>query len=244
MKNNSNNVFEFAANTLTINGTAYPVEYSINPTGDVYAFVTAKNEDGEQVQMRVRIPATDDRHADALKAAKEERAQREQAKAAQEQAQTAQGASKPAFDDTRRVVKPRRPQPAGLAAYWEKRRREKQAVQEQAQPEEQAQTVEQAQPVEQAQTAQADAKQTRGPVPEKTFIGAEIKGKGWKIFFDGDHARTRVIFAKQPSKAAREAVEKAGFYWSPVLESWNKKLTFKAFRAAQTLAGELKAICG
>ena len=89
-----------------------------------------------------------------------------------------------------------------------------------------------------------DPKQTRGPVPEKAFVGTTLKGKGWKILFDGDHARTRVIFTRKPSKAAREAVEKAGFYWSPVMESWNKKLTHKAFRAAQALALELRAVCG
>ncbi|MBO5187263.1 MAG: hypothetical protein J6B91_09510, partial [Prevotella sp.] len=89
-----------------------------------------------------------------------------------------------------------------------------------------------------------DPKQTRGPVPEKAFVGTTLKGKGWKILFDGDHDRTRVIFTRKPSKAAREAVEKAGFYWSPVMESWNKKLTHKAFRAAQALALELRAVCG
>ena len=85
-------------------------------------------------------------------------------------------------------------------------------------------------------------KQARGPVPEKTFIGDSIQGKGWKILFDGDAARTRVIFDGKPSKAARALVEKAGFYYSAAMDSWNKKLTFKAYRAAQALSGELLAL--
>lgn len=99
---------------------------------------------------------------------------------------------------------------------------------------------------EQAQEEQpaCDPKQARGPVPDKLFVGMEIKGKGWKIVFDGSYDRTRVIFKRKPSNAAREAVQAAGFYWSPAMESWNKKLTRKAFRAAQELALQLRTICG
>ncbi len=89
----------------------------------------------------------------------------------------------------------------------------------------------------------ADGKQTRGPVPEKTFIGQIIEGKGWRILFDGETGRTRVIFDAAPSDAARAAVEKAGFYFSAVMNSWNKKLTFKAYRAAQALSVELQTVC-
>lgn len=89
-----------------------------------------------------------------------------------------------------------------------------------------------------------DPKQARGPVPDKAFIGLEIKGKGWKIVFDGSYDRTRVIFKRKPSNAAREALDKHGFFWSPAMQSWNKKLTHKAFRAAQALAMELRTICG
>lgn len=90
----------------------------------------------------------------------------------------------------------------------------------------------------------ADPKQARGPVPEKTFIGQVIQGNGWKICFDGITERTRVIFSADPTDAARAAVENAGFYYSPNMNSWNKKLTFKAYRAAQKLAQELTRVCG
>lgn len=89
-----------------------------------------------------------------------------------------------------------------------------------------------------------DPKQARGPVPDKAFVGLEIRGKGWKIVFDGSYDRTRVIFKRKPSNAAREALDKHGFFWSPAMQSWNKKLTHKAFRAAQALAMELRTICG
>ena len=81
------------------------------------------------------------------------------------------------------------------------------------------------------------------PKPRKDFIGMEIKGKGWMIYFDGEHERTRVIFKRKPSDNVREAVKAAGFYWSPVMKSWNKKLTNKAFMAAQNLAIDLRKLC-
>lgn len=97
-------------------------------------------------------------------------------------------------------------------------------------------------PAAQEQPAR-DPKQARGPIPDKHFIGTEIKGRGWRILFDGDNQRTRIIFKNMPSKAVRELVQNAGFYWSPSLQSWNKKLTFKAYRAAQDLSAQLRAVC-
>ena len=79
-------------------------------------------------------------------------------------------------------------------------------------------------------------------IPEKTFIGETISGKGWRIFFDGEAQRTRVCFDAAPTDAARAAVEKAGFYFSAALNSYNKKLTFKAHRAAVALSGDLAAL--
>ena len=86
------------------------------------------------------------------------------------------------------------------------------------------------------------AKQPCKDVPEKFFVGMEIKGRGWRIEFSGSYERTRVIFKHKPSDRALEAVKRHGFYWSPVMKSWNKKLTHKAWRAAQALAMELERI--
>ena len=90
--------------------------------------------------------------------------------------------------------------------------------------------------------ATRDPKQARGPVPEKTFIGETIQGNGWKIIFDSEANRTRVIFEKTPTAAAKAATENAGFYYSSAMNSWNKKLTFKAYRAAKALSSQLSEL--
>ncbi|NLV58652.1 MAG: hypothetical protein GXY67_07760 [Clostridiales bacterium] len=158
-------------------------------------------------------------------------------------------------------------QPAALAAYWEKRRAQKAAQQAAQEPEAeptaepvavqaqepkpmpvQAKESKAVEPVTVEPVAVAqderDPKQARGPVPDKNFVGKEIAGNGWKILFDAAQERTRVIFEGEPTKAALVTVEKAGFYWSTVMQSFNKKLTFKAYRAAQALALDLRAVCG
>ena len=43
-------------------------------------------------------------------------------------------------------------------------------------------------------------------------------------------------------KEARELVKAAGFAWSPKMGSWNKGLTWKAYRAAQKLAADLNGL--
>ena len=87
--------------------------------------------------------------------------------------------------------------------------------------------------------AEAAAKQRHGDVPEMLFIGTAIEGKTWRILFDGDTQKTRVIFRRVPSAAVRSIVKDAGFYWSPSLGSWNKGLNHRAFRAALDLKNQL-----
>ena len=98
----------------------------------------------------------------------------------------------------------------------------------------------QAQEEPQEEQPAPDPKQARGPVPEKTFIGTSISGHGYSIVFDGGCNRTRVIVTDDVKEKARPIIEKAGFYYSAALDSWNKKLTFRAYRAAQALAAELE----
>lgn len=86
-----------------------------------------------------------------------------------------------------------------------------------------------------------DPKAARGPVPEKTFIGTTIEGKGWRIFFDGATERTRIILSDDAAPTVKAAVVEAGFYYSAKMGSYNKKLTFKAYRAAKKLAEQLNA---
>ena len=87
-----------------------------------------------------------------------------------------------------------------------------------------------------------DPKQARGAIPEKTFVGTSIKGARYEIIFDAETQRTRVIVPKEYRDAARATIEKAGFYYSAPLDSWNKKLTFRAYRAAVALAAELEKV--
>ena len=82
----------------------------------------------------------------------------------------------------------------------------------------------------------------RSDTPAKTFVGTEITGKGWRIKFNGEADRTQVSFDGEPTDAARAALDAAGFFLSPRTNTWNKKLTFKAYRKAQALAVELNKL--
>ena len=92
-----------------------------------------------------------------------------------------------------------------------------------------------------AQDQPAPAQDKPAPA-DKPWIGTTITGKGWNIAFDAKAGRTRVLFQAAPTDAQKAAIESAGFYWSAQLKSWNKKLTCKAYRAAQALAATLNAL--
>lgn len=90
--------------------------------------------------------------------------------------------------------------------------------------------------------AHAPVQDKPAPAIAKPWIGTTITGRGWNIAFDEQAQRTRVLFQAQPTDAQKAAIEKAGFFWSNQLQSWNKKLTCKAYRAAQELATALNAL--
>ena len=94
-----------------------------------------------------------------------------------------------------------------------------------------------ADPVEAAEEPQEPAKERT--IPEKTFIGTAITGRGYAIIFDKATERTRVILSDPTNRKARAAIKEAGFYYSPSAKSWNRKLTFRAYRAANALAAVL-----
>ena len=79
-------------------------------------------------------------------------------------------------------------------------------------------------------------------IPEKTFIGTAITGRGYAIIFDKATERTRVILSDPTNRKARAAIKEAGFFYSPSAKSWNRKLTFRAYRAANVLAAQLDKI--
>lgn len=95
-----------------------------------------------------------------------------------------------------------------------------------------------------------DAPKAQAPAPVqdaalavcKAWIGSTITGKGWRIVFDGDAQRTRVIFDAKPTAAQAAAVDAARFYYSPSMGSYNKHLTCKAYKAAQALAQTLAGL--
>ena len=97
-------------------------------------------------------------------------------------------------------------------------------------------------PAPEAEQAKAAAPAKQAAQVEKPWIGTAIEGKGWRIAFDEQSQRTRLIFDEQPTDAQKAAIDAAGFFWSAQLQSWNKKLTCKAHRAALELAETLKAI--
>ena len=222
--------FTFTADSFTCNGKTYPARYEAADGGAVFVYTAAEDAAGKEIRIRF-----DESHPDfkALQAVLSPAAPVEDP----------QPVESPAAEEERPAGIPEGYTATTTAAgnvitVQRNEYDEEQTAEDAPQPvEETAAPVEapaaDPQPVEAAQPRQ---------IPEKTFIGESITGKGWKIFFDGHAARTRVIFENTPTDAARAAVEKAGFYFSAAMDSWNKKLTFKAYRAAQALAGELSAL--
>lgn len=68
--------------------------------------------------------------------------------------------------------------------------------------------------------------------PEKHFAGTEICGSGFKIVFDG---KTRVIVSDL-SEEQKAMITDAGFFYNTTTKSYNKKMTWRAYRSALRLA--------
>ena len=206
-------IYTFHETTLTCKGVEFPVEYNIcSKDGSVFAFVILDVEPNGYRHKQKIVIRPDEPEYPAALAA---------AKAA------AASGKRPETISTgyRKITTPD-------GSVIEKT----ETVQEE--PKAAAVKTIQAEP----EQVVRDPKQARGPIPEKTFIGETIQGNGWKILFDGATNRTRVIFDKAPTAAAKAATENAGFYYSSAMNSWNKKLTFKAYRAAKTLSGQLSEL--
>lgn len=231
---NTNTAASFTLDTLSINGKSFPASYSVTPSGTVYAFVTIL-EDGKPVNLRVKIEPSEAAYGAALAAARKESTEAQPAQEpstpAAVQAAPVQEASAPAQPSKAKA--PRKAKAATIPAN--------EPAQEPAQA---APVQEPSTPAAVVQAAAAPAQEPSTPanVPEKAFIGQTIQGTGWKIVFDGDASRTRVIVQDDAPEAIRAAVQAAGFFWSKPLASFNKKLTFKAYRAAQALALQLHTI--
>ena len=88
---------------------------------------------------------------------------------------------------------------------------------------------------------QAPPKPARGPGKPLDFSGQTITGDGWQIVFDAALQRTRVIIQEADRAKLAPLAEAAGFYYSVNTDSWHKKLTHKARRAALALADAFRA---
>ena len=101
-----------------------------------------------------------------------------------------------------------------------------------------------AEPVPEARPRRtAPEKPARGPGKPLDFIGQVLSGNGWQIVFDTGLQRTRVIISEAAREKAAPLAEAAGFYYSANTDSWHKKLSHKAHRAAEALAEKLRAAC-
>lgn len=209
--------YTFTSNTVTVGEKTFPAEYSITPSGSVIVFVDI----GAPERVKVRFQP-DHEEYDAARAA-------------------AMDAQTPTEERPETISTAADPAPVERPAEEEQPAADPAPVEQPA--EERPETISAAADPAPAQQEERDPKQARGPIPEKSFIGTSIDGNGWTILFDGVNMRTRVCFENQPAPAVRAAVERAGFYYSPTLNSFNKKLTFKAYRAAQALSAELSTMC-
>ena len=225
------NKFEFAPDALTVNGSRLPASYAVE--GETVCITVQVEQDGCTLPLRIDFTPNHPDHPAALAVAQAAGIRPE----AQPEPEEAPTMLTTLQNDLAICLQPLTI-PAELlpevnaAPDFEP----VQSSAEEAAPS--ALPV----PFESTPEAPADTAQAARPA-EKTFIGTRIEGRGWLIYFDEAAARTRVILNREPSAAVLQAVTAAGFYWSDRMGSFNKKLTWRAFRAAQALAQQLTALC-
>lgn len=213
------NTWNFAPNSVTVNGQTFPASYSLARGGDVYVFTALRAAaDAPEMPVRVHISADMPMHAEAVAAAQ----------AAKDKPASVQAAPAP-------VDKPA-PVRAAPAPVGKPAPAKKASAPAKAKP-----AAEDKPSAPATKPAPVQDKPAAAPT-DKPWIGTTITGNGWNIAFDQQAGRTRVLFQAQPTDAQKAAIENAGFYWSAQLNSWNKKLTCKAYRAAQALAVALNAL--
>lgn len=272
--NTKTTAYTFAPDAITCKGKTFPVEYTIQPSGTVTAFVQLDDR-----RVRVRFDEGTAEYTPARAAAEAARAAWTAARAEKAEKKEEAPAAAPERAETIPAKKPRAKKPA---AAKKPAKQERPATIPADKPAERPETISPAEedytimskdgvviaqcshsteicdklsaakqeerhetiptPAVLPVTPAADPKAARAAAPEKTFAGTEIAGNGWKILFDVDQQRTRIIFADAPTDAAKKVLDAAGFFYSGRMQSWNKKLTFRAYRAAQFVAQELSAI--
>ena len=251
--------WSFSPTTMTVNGRTFGASYSVARGGDVYVFTGVQAAPGAQrIPVRMHITQDMPMHADALAAARLA-AETETPKAdpAPVEAPKAQ-APAPVQDAPKPAKAPKAAKPKAKPAPVEAPKAQTPApVQADAKPAKAPKAAKpkaKPAPVQEAPKAQAPAPTQDAaqavckPAADaaqavcKAWIGSTITGKGWRIVFDGDAQRTRVIFDAKPTAAQAAAVDAARFYYSPSMGSYNKHLTCKAYKAAQALAQTLAGL--
>ena len=257
--------WSFSPTTMTVNGRTFGASYSVARGGDVYVFTGVQAAPGAQrIPVRMHITQDMPMHADALAAARlaaetetpkadpaPVEAPKAQAPAPVQDAPKAQ-APAPVQADAKSAKAPKAAKPKAQAPAPVQDAPKAQApapVQDAPKAAKPAKAPKAAKPkakpapVQEAPKAQAPAPvQDAAQAVCKAWIGSTITGKGWRIVFDGDAQRTRVIFDAKPTAAQAAAVDAARFYYSPSMGSYNKHLTCKAYKAAQALAQTLAGL--
>ena len=255
--------YTFAADSLTVcgphfpEGKSFPVRYELQDRDEmkrgqilpiIHAFATL--EDGKEI--KIDIPGDDEYYNDAATAMDDAEKAGCSASTEPDAADPVEAVEEPdAADPVEAVEEPDAadpvepvedaPEPAAEPSA-EPAADTVEAVEEPnaADTVEAVEEPDAADPVEAAEEPQEPAKERT--IPEKTFIGTAITGRGYAIIFDKATERTRVILSDPTNRKARAAIKEAGFYYSPSAKSWNRKLTFRAYRAANALAAQLDKI--
>ena len=214
--------WKFTATGIFANDHHVGASYSLAQNGDVYVYtgIVDPADGTTRIPVRLRIAPDMPSYAAAVEAAKAaEKAAAKPAKQAAPKAEKA--AAKPAKQAAPKAEKAAA-QPAKQAAP----KVEKAA----AQPAKQA-----------APKAEKPAQPAKQAVPTD-WVGSRIDGKGWYVVFDDAAKRTRFVFAQKPTDAQAAAIAAAGFYFSANMQSYNKHLTLKAYKAAMALVATLNSL--
>ena len=73
-------------------------------------------------------------------------------------------------------------------------------------------------------------------------LPADIVGTWYDVEFNAPADRVQIVFRRFPPVEARQIVKDAGFYWSPSLKCWQRRITRKAERAAYDVSCKLAAL--
>ncbi len=254
--------WSFSPTTMTVNGRTFGASYSVARGGDVYVFTGVQAAPGAQrIPVRMHITQDMPMHADALAAARlaaeteppkaepaHVEAPKAQAPAPVQDAPKAPKAPKAAKPKAKpapvEAPKAQAPAPVQDAPKAAKPAKAPKAAKPKAKPAPVQEAPKAQAPAPTQDAAQAVCKPAADAAQAvcKAWIGSTITGKGWRIVFDGDAQRTRVIFDAKPTAAQAAAVDAARFYYSPSMGSYNKHLTCKAYKAAQALAQTLAGL--